>query len=716
MESVVSGMKANTEWYRDALCKIHLDMHTPEWDDRILQRVDPRAIVAEAVRTGADGLYFFAKDHYGNAYYDTAVGHKHRCIGSRDLVAEAIEAAQAADLRIVLYYSVVWDMHIAKAHPEWCQRTVDGCTVPDTEAPEHFWRWLALCHNSPYRDHMITMLRELVDKYPADGFHLDMYHLGFSKRWCCYCETCREAFRKEHGTDLPVEPTWDPLWRKFLDFRYRSVDRLMHDTVDCIHAVRPGLFVTTNYHGSPGFDWTVGQKPVQHSLASSMNTGETYTPALGELYPGMEGAFLRGLNPDKPRELVCWRMNRITDFTTKPMAQFRWEAMTSLAHGASIMVIDQTSYDGALDPVAYDRMEALFREVKAKRETFLGQPLKHVALYYSAKTRDWYGRLSYSRFYRPIVGAYKALVESHLPVDFLFDETLTSEALAAYPAVVLANAGVLDDCECALFDAYVRNGGTLVATYDTSRFDDYGEPLANFKLAALFGLDYVDTPDKDWHFWRGLRGALGDDIDARYCVLGDGPAHRVRPTTARGVGEWLSSFSEASPPEHFFSHSVHPPESVEGAAVYVNEVGKGRAIYLPHPCDADYANEHELPEHRVLLRNVVRLAGYRAPVEIVEAPLNVEIMVLTHGAAYQVHMMAFNPTRQATTLEFLGDAYRPSQRMDEAPLFRVVLSLAEPPASVRAHNETTRLITTGCRVEIQCEDAHEVVTIIKADT
>lgn len=699
-------------WYRHALCKVHLDMHCPEWDDRILDKVDPQAIVNEAARIGADGLYFFAKDHYGNCYYNTRIGHKHRCIGSRDLVAEAVQAAQRVGMRLVLYYSVVWDMHAAREHPEWCQRTVENRTLPDMDDPNRMWKWLTLCHNTPYRDHMIAMLRELAMNYPeVDGFHLDMFHLGFTKRWCCYCDTCRALFIERYGTDMPHEASWDALWRDFLDFRFQSVDRCMHDLVNAIHAIRPGIFVTTNYHGSPGFDWTCGQKPVQHSMASSMNTGETYTPAFGELYPGMEGRFLRGINPDKPRELVCWRMNRITDFTCKSMAQLRWEAMTALATGASIMLIDQTSFDGTIDPVAYDRLAELFREVHAKSAFLEGEPLKHVGLYYSQKTRDWYGRLSLSRALMPVVGAYKALVESHIPVAFVFDETVSAAILAEFPVLVLPNVAILDEHECALLDQYVRDGGTLVATFDTSRFDEFGEPLADFRLADLFGVSYLDTPDKAWHYWRGLDGVLGVDLDPRYCVLGDGPAHRVRATTASGCGVWLSAFSDLRPPEHFFSHSVHPPDQVEGSAVYVHNVQKGRVFYLPHPCDADYANDHELPEHRLLLRNMIRAAGHRGPVEVVRAPLNVECIVLRQEGRYCVHLLAYNPTRQAVTLDSLSERRRPSQRMDEPTLFRVELDVREPFGTVTCFNDSTVVSVEGRRIVVQCEDVHDVIVI-----
>ena len=705
------GAVAPTPWYSDAWCKIHLDMHCPEWDSDVLHHIEPETIVRTAAATGADALYFFAKDHYGNAYYPTQIGHVHACIGDRDLVKEILAAGKRAGLPIVLYYSVVWDIYAGKAHPDWCQRTASGETIPNMDDPKAMLKWLTLCHNTPYRDYMRAMLEELARTYDADGFHLDMFHLAFGRSPCCYCDTCRALFKEQYHSDLPTEGAWDATWRQFLEFRFNSVQRLMDDLVGAIHAIRPGIFVTVNYHGSPGFNWSSGQRPVQHAHAGTVNTGETYTPALGELYPGMEGCFLRGIDPAKHRELVCWRMNRITDYTNKPLVQFRWEALTAAAHGASVMVIDQPYADGSLDMVAYDRMRAVFEEMKAKRETYRGTPLTKAAIYYSAATRDHYGRREMTRAMLAVTGCYKAMVESHVPVDFVFDETVTGDTLKAYAVLCLPNVAILSDGEASMIRDYVRGGGTLIATYDTSRYNEMGEPREDFLLADLFGVSYESSIEGPWHFWRILEEPFGKDIDPRYFILNDGAAHGIRAVTAQAFGELYSCLPKPEPPERFFSHAVHPPDTRTGACLYVNRVEKGTVYYLPHPVDAAYANEHELPEHRLLLRNIVASAAGPNDVEIVEAPLNTEAVILKDDGAWRVHLLTFNPTRQARTLNLLDDSVRPSQRMDEAARIKVVIEVNRPFSGAEAFSAATRVRVSDTRIEIECDDVHEVITI-----
>lgn len=702
-----------SDWFRGARCKVHLDMHCPEWDPSILSAFDADAIVRRVRETGSRCVYFFAKDHYGNAYFNTTTGHKSRVIGERDLLAEMIEAGKRHGVYIIAYVSVVWDIYAGKAHPEWLQRDAQGRSIPEYPDPKNLTRWLTLCHNSGYMDELGAMLQEIAGNYEVDGFHLDMFHMAFADV-ACYCDTCLRLFQEETGQLPPRTPTWDPLWRKFLEFRFTSVAHAMERMVGAVQDVRPGLFVTTNYHGSPGFDWRAGQRPVQHAQAGTMNTGETYTPAFGDMYPGMEARFLRGLDPDKAFELVCWRMNRITDFTNKPLPQFRWEALTALAHGASIMVIDQPFHDGGLDDVAYDRMGEVFSEVAAKERTFAGTPLGHVGLCYSVKSRDWYAREHPGRYQMAVAGAYKALTESHLATDFLFDESLSAEKLAAFPVVYLANAAILSEQESRLFEEYVAQGGYLVATFDTSLYDEDGNRLEDFRLGHVFGVSLDRTVENYWHFWRDMPAPYGTGIDPRYYVLNTGDCHVVRPLTAKGCGNLHACLSRREPPDHFFSHAVHPPHQRIGPAFFLNEFGDGKAVYIPHPIDSAYAGPHELPEHRMLIRNAVRAAGYRPLVDVVEAGINTEVVARHDGQEVYIHILNFNPTRQSTALDGWDNPIRPSIRMDEPPYTRTVLDVSQAFETAGAWDSRTEIKRDGNRIAIAMHDVHEVVTITLA--
>ncbi|MCX7017494.1 MAG: alpha-amylase family protein [bacterium] len=697
------------DWYLHSQCKIHLDLHTPEWHDSILSNINPADIVSKVVDCGADALYFFAKDCYGNAYYNTRVGHKHLCIGDRDLIQEIVDEAARAGLPVMAYYSVIWDNHAAEDHEDWRMLDPDGKPMTDTITTDT-GKWKYVCHNSGYAEYARAMIREIADNYGVSGFHLDMFNMDFGGL-SCYCANCRDLFRRETGKELPTTATWDETWRQFLEFRYRSVERFAQLLRDTVHELRPGLPVVMNYHASPNFDWRAGQKPVRHSLYSTLSTGETYTPMLGDMYPGMETRFVAGLTPGKPAELASWRMNRVTDFTVKPASQLRWELLTALSGGVSNLIIDQPFHDGRLDEVAYDRLTGVIAELSEKRDLFGGEPVKHVGIFYSCKNRDYYGRQQQEKFLLPVMGAYKALVESHFCVGFIFDETLNADILRSYPVVFLPNVAAMSADEAALFREYVREGGFLIATFDTSLYSEFGDKLSNFQLAEVFGADYAATMDCDTHYLRNLPEPYGRDIDPRHYILNMGVAHRLRFTTAKGFGDLHDSFMKRYFPGHFFSHNIHPPYTREMDALVVNRYGKGVCVYLPHGCDASYANQYELPEHRQIIRNIV-LSGPPTPVAVVQAPLNVEVMInrKTDGRVI-FHLLSFNPIRQAASLPSLDKPVRPSIRMEEPMLYRASLDMKMPFASAAAHHPTTQLSVEGSRIRLVCEQIHEAIVI-----
>ena len=356
MSTQFDRTKNDASWTKNVLYKIHLDLHTPEWDDEILRDINPQQIISTVRGAGADTLYFFSKDCYGNAYYNTKIGHKHRCIGNRDVLAEVLAEACKAGVRIVAYHSIIWDNGAAIAHPEWCMRGPTGKPLTDCITME-IGKWKYLCHNTGYRDYLLGMLREVAENYEVAGFHLDMLNMEFGGL-SCYCDVCKKLFREQTGKELPTEPEISEVWRQFLEFRYQTVERLGTDMRDLVQSIRPGLPVIMNYHASFDFDWRVGQKPVRHSLFSSMGTGETYTPMLGDLYPGLESRYIRDLVPGRPAELASWRMNRATDFTVKPKAQLQSEMLISLACNVNTMLIDQPFANGWLDeaPTGYWRV------------------------------------------------------------------------------------------------------------------------------------------------------------------------------------------------------------------------------------------------------------------------------------------------------------------------------------------------------------------------
>ena len=73
------------------------------------------------------------------------------------------------------------------------------------------------------------------------------------------------------------------------------------------------------------------------------------------------------------------------------------------------------------------------------------------------------------------LGFYHALVEARVPFEMAHDELL-DDAASKYSLLILPNIAALSDKQCAQLRDYVRNGGSIVATHETSLYDETGSP------------------------------------------------------------------------------------------------------------------------------------------------------------------------------------------------------------------------------------------------
>lgn len=112
-----------------------------------------------------------------------------------------------------------------------------------------------------------------------------------------------------------------------------------------------------------------------------------------------------------------------------------------------------------------------------------GKPApSRVALLYNRTHEIWHGG-AYGYFSDRLY-TYLALRQSHLPVDLVLEEDLTPELLAPYRALYLNGINLRRQCLAPL-EAWVRNGGILVASAGAAMRDEYDDPMP--EADALLG-------------------------------------------------------------------------------------------------------------------------------------------------------------------------------------------------------------------------------------
>ncbi len=118
--------------------------------------------------------------------------------------------------------------------------------------------------------------------------------------------------------------------------------------------------------------------------------------------------------------------------------------------------------------------------------------MARVGMVYSEQTNQKYGGKPWQeKSNEHALGMYHALVEQRLPFEMVNDRLLDAEHLRAFKLLILPNIAALSDAQCAQLRAFVDGGGSLVATFETSLYDEEGRPRSNFGLTDLFGVFWI---------------------------------------------------------------------------------------------------------------------------------------------------------------------------------------------------------------------------------
>src|SRR5581483_1609094 len=255
-----------------------------------------------------------------------------------------------------------------------------------------------------------------------------------------------------------------------------------------IHETHPDVIIDFNYYGRHNADWTWAHpiNPLGMEKVGAYFFIETDTVKDGSSFAA-KTARAHGSG------FALWApvMQSLPECTgssapyAEPLSP-TVHALTSLANGGS-------TFFGLFDGPAMlyaDVMRSICHEVHKREEYFGGDTVKYILLHYSQQTRDFYTSNLAQYVIQTTKGTYEMLNRSQLLVDVVLDEQLRHDGLSRYKVLFLSNSACLSTKQCDNIRSFVRNGGTLIATYETSLFDEFGRRRESFELADVFGIDY----------------------------------------------------------------------------------------------------------------------------------------------------------------------------------------------------------------------------------
>lgn len=517
--AVVPKIPSDADWMRNARiggASVNMDMTQDEVDQLVSTLAAQHVSVIEA--DFQEGLARYRTDAEFALFLEPM----------RRLAA----SAHSHGMKVVLYYAslevltpngVNLTHTMAKDHPDWVQRDLDGksnvayggtLSTPWVEpGMEDAW----MSPTSPYRDVYYARAAKIATT-GMDGLWVDvpLYAAWGTTLWNDTSAFAASKFLAATGYSTPSREDWsDPAWRRWIAWRHQELRDFIAG-------------VATAARSQPQSDFRV--------IVEALPTDYT-----GSTIWGLEGADLRSIDG-----VSCvWEVSTLSVNTSMRMAmEDDWISYISMqkyikaASGnksswafayakqpddaelvaAEVLAARNNVYElrqpDMSETVGATYRTKMFGWIKENEDVlFNTTPAARVAVLYSSASREyidnyrglgqyvtlnssddlwWESDPSSSAYTLQYVAEYrgmiKLLVNNHIPFEVVVKPESASD-LTNYQAVIAPDLEALSNAEAQLLEDYVKNGGHLIATGpNPGGWDEYGNSRSEYALADLLGL------------------------------------------------------------------------------------------------------------------------------------------------------------------------------------------------------------------------------------
>ncbi len=559
---------------------------------------------------------------------------RHPELGDRDILAETIAACKQRGIRVVPYVStghkLAWSM-VTRDYPEYAQQTKPG------GGPERSHMFAGedhgtVCWNTSYRQAYLDLVERLVRDYDIDGIYFDTWRPGYfwTGRQVCYCDGCRNGFRKAKGAELPwheKDADYTPADLQVLD-RYHAWQR--ENLIDLVHTVRR---LVKSHKDIP--------------LIYNINNPKKLTTEDPRIVEAMD-AFLyeRGNSLLERAEGVS--LARAAGLGVWPYVGVynNWPRVIYNGFDYQQQIFSTAMFGGApiiAQPWAYLQhaenrrfVEYPFRVLKQHEAEFTGfRNYPYVAVVYADRNPRGHAQSGWwwkTDARTSSLGAFAACLYGHVQVSSIHEGLLDKpEKLSAYRVLYLAGVADLSETRVKNIREFVRNGGGLVVSHASSLFDGSGKRQTRFALEDLVRVaPLVPT------------GELAATIDSYRSVTG-GPydlylAPKSKPSLEKLVPLWFFE------PVKVLDGGETWMDIVTGdglrpilPGVILSSYGKGRVAYCASALESLFLEMNDSALGAMVRSLVAKVAPEQPPFEV-EAPSALMTNLTVRDSTLVLHM------------------------------------------------------------------------------
>ncbi|MEP7111357.1 MAG: alpha-amylase family protein, partial [Ferruginibacter sp.] len=599
-------------------------------------KYDPDFWLGYFRRIHADGALLSAGGVVAFYPTDIPLHHRSNALGNSNPLGYMVEGCRKMNMSIILRtdpHAVRQDVY--DAHPDWIAVTADGSKFRHWANPE---LWVT-CALGPYNFEFMTKVnREIMERFRPDAI--------FSNRWAghgiCYCQHCVQNFKTFSGLELPkTNDRFDPVFIKYSEWRIERLKELWLLWDGEIRKQRAvSRFIPNGFPDKvltgKGSDFFFADQQARHgSIPPWQNAkGARETRATLGMKPQV-GIFSVGIE-----EEFRWKDSVQSD------AEIRIWVAEGVANGLlpCFVKFGATPYDKRWMDTVSNMYQVYYRGEKYLRNT---ASMARVGMLYSEQTDLKYGGKAWQQKSPDHSnGMYHALVEARVPFEMVNDRLLDPGYLSAYKLLILPNIAALSTIQCNQLRKFVEEGGNLLATFETSLYDEEGKQRTDFGLADIFGVSYnnkVEGPMRNSY----LR-LKSDPVTKQFhpVLKGMEDAYRIINTIYKVDVTSMAVFP--SPVTLVPTYPDLPMEDVypriadtDTREIYLREPGKGRVVYFPGDIDRTFWQLMNT-DHGKLLSNAISWALNEEPVVSVKGPGVIDIAIWRQENSMTVHLVNLN--------------------------------------------------------------------------
>ncbi|HUU16200.1 MAG TPA: beta-galactosidase trimerization domain-containing protein [Sedimentisphaerales bacterium] len=569
------------------------------------------------------------------AYYPTQITLHHRSawLGDSDPFGYLVRGCREMKMVVIARTDphAVWN-DVYKAHPDWIAVDSKGQKRCHWSNPE---LWVT-CALGPYNFEFMTGVhKEITTLYQVDGI--------FSNRWAghgtCYCEHCVRNFKSFSGMDLPrTSNRHDPTYRKYLEWRIERLRELWFLWDRTIREVK-----TTSRYIPNGFPDNIVTGALSDIFFTDHQARRGVIPPWSN---GKRAKELRATMGMKPIGGI---------FSIGLEERYRWKDSVQSEAETRIWVAEGTAnnmrpwfvkFSGTLYDRRWLKVVEKIYQWHYRAEPYLRNvaPLARVAMVYSEQTDRYYGGQRWQeQSDGHELGMYHALIEARIPFEMVNDRLLDAERLKPFKLLILPNIAALSEAQCEQLRQYVQRGGSLVATFETSLYDELGKHRRDFGLADLFGVSYnnwVEGPMKNSYLRLKSDSNTGrfhpvlSGLEDAYRIINGIWRLDVKPLLDFPSLVTLIPTYPDLPMEHVYPRK--PDTDIR--ELYLRELPKSRIAYIPWDIGRTFWEIMNV-DHGRLLRNIINWTVNEKPPVQVSGPGVLDVTVWRQKQSMTVHLV-----------------------------------------------------------------------------